>query len=393
MFINILVFMGNFCFCSSILSVPLYMLSFVAMVFFKFKTHDFVIKLNVFNSIIIYLVVIIVLCGIMHFLFLSVDAFIEIKQIIIRVFYFINFAFIYSFYSEPKNIKCLIKQILPYVFIFLFIYSVYEVFAIIYSLPTLGWIVNNSQFIVGDVKYSPTIGLFRLSLIWSEPSYAAITLGFSLMFIFIYNNKFTKNWYCYMMLLFLGMILTFSRSLLIPFSSIIIYLLIRKFNFSKIHLESYLKYLLVILFFMILHIYFVNKEITSGFLDLSYIARMNSIINGYKIFVDNPIVGTGFNTYSVFAKYSTHLPTFSDASTSLSLLSSYLQQMGMFAILELFGVFYLFFKLDGICITRKICLLIFILGIGLFSLDVLYLPVSYLFIAIIFNYENYLENK
>ena len=189
-------------------------------------------------------------------------------------------------------------------------------------------------------------------------------------------------------------ILTFARSAIIPVILILFFHNLLKNRQIHIFFTKYqvLAYLTVFIIVSYLQYIFLSRDPGSSF-DLSFISRSNSMIIGYKIFLDNFISGIGYNNFASFSRYySTDFPMYLDATVSLSSPSAILSESGILGLIPL--SFLLFYVCGGrIDIRNKLFVIIYIFSYGFFSLDVLYIPATYFLITILLNSSSVWEAK
>lgn len=380
------IFFSNIFFCTAIGGVGLYLIAFFLLLINKCATGkiniDSKIAYNVFIAILLLALIVF-----LDFVFHVGDVLSNFKQFIIRVVYLINLFLLYDFYKLISRLKRA-KLFIVITIWLLVICAVYELLVIFLGLPSILFLVNNPQFatkgkeIIGNAE-----SLFRLTLLWSEPALSACVIGLFITILITYKNIFPR-YKLYISLMIIVMIWTFSRSLIIPMFVIAIFLLYLKIKKIRF-LDNYVL-LIVILSLFLLHLLLVNFP-SSGTLDLSYVSRFNSIIIGYKIFSEHWLLGTGFNSYLNYSNNfsSDKLFNYNDASTSLSILSSYLQQMGVFGFLYLLVMILLVDKCLNEHFEARVSFMIFILAYGLMSAEIFYFPVLYLFLAIAGNFSIY----
>jgi hypothetical protein len=118
--------------------------------------------------------------------------------------------------------------------------------------------------------------------------------------------------------------------------------------------------------------------------DLSSVGRSSSIIIGWRIFADYPLVGSGFNSFPLLERaYSVGLEFYNAEPVAHNLFSSYAQQMGVL------GIFYSVLPLILILSNKEMktaeCayLALFFAVLGSFAGDSLYMPLTWLVLALV----------
>lgn len=374
---SLFIYYSNFLFCTAIFKIPIYFISCFFLIVKLFLSKKVTYRSN--DIYIFYAICVLVVISFLHCLIANINIVGEIKQLIIRCFYLINFLLIFDYFRNKSIIS--IDWIVKQSTIIMLGYAIYEFIAGIYSFPTLrNILITNPSFRSETLK--PIAGKFgeliRLSIFWTEPSYAAITIGF--IFVYSLAYQLPKK---YLFMLVLAGILTTSRSLVVPcIITLAIYFFKSKVRYSLKVKNTNIELIVLFLVILVAHIYFINKSLAGSLFDMSFISRNNSIIIGYKIFFDHWIIGTGMNSFvDNYSRYSTSLISYIDANVPLSVLSNYLQSMGVFGLLFLFSIF-AYITCSNLEHYVKLQLVGYLVSFGLFSVDIFYLPVTYLFIAI-----------
>lgn len=387
------IFLCSILFCTAILSVALYYIAFLILLVIntnsaKIRIVDHRLRLILFSILSILVI------SIIHIITVA-DFITEIKQVVNRIFFLLNFILLIQVYRDEEANRVTGKIIFIFI-IALFAYSVFEIFSKVYGFPNLSnYILNNPSF-PREVKIKPySLDDIRLYLLWSEPSFSSyVVIG---LWIYVILNKYIYSSVQYrliLLLLSLLIILTFARSAIIPVVLILFFHNLLKYRQIHIFFTKYqvLAYLTVFIIVSYLQYIFLSRDPGSSF-DFSFISRSNSMIIGYKIFLDNFISGIGYNNFASFSRYySTDFPMYLDATVSLSSPSAILSESG------LLGLFPLSFLLFYVCggrsdIRNKLFVIVYIFSYGFFSLDVLYLPVTYFLITILLNSRSVWEAK
>lgn len=378
-------FICNILFCTALFSVALYYIAFLMLIVIninsvKIKIVDCRVRLILFSILSILVI------SIIHIITVA-DFMTEIKQVVNRIFFLLNFILMIQVYRDEEANKITGK--ITFIFIIvLFMYSVFELFSKIYGLPNLSnYILNNPSF-PRDVKIKPySLDDIRLYLLWSEPSFSSYVVIGLWVYVILNKNIYSSTRYR-LLIIFLSLliILTFARSAIIPVILILFFHNLLKYRKIHIFFTKYqaLVYLMVLIFVSYLQYIFLNRDPGSSF-DLSFISRSNSMIIGYKIFLDNFISGIGYNNFASFSRYySTDFPMYLDATVSLSSPSAILSESGILGLIPL--TFLLFYICGGRNdIRNKLFVIVYIFSYGFFSLDVLYIPVTYFLATIILN--------
>jgi len=210
-----------------------------------------------------------------------------------------------------------------------------------WPLPFRG-LANNTSFTIVD-NLEGWIKGPRIRSFWSEPSFTSWPI-----IIFVYLNwKYKKTNWAFIWHIMAGLfaVLTFSRTTILFYvlSSllIIIKFLLSHVKYGRQRIGKFLinktliPWLVVILIASIFAFswIFISNQIFS---DISSSDRVGSIIIGYQIWLDYPILGSGFNTFHLFDENYRHLvPSYVDERTSLSEMSAILQQAGILGFLIL----------------------------------------------------------
>lgn len=151
-----------------------------------------------------------------------------------------------------------------------------------------------------DYGYDPHKG--RLTSTFLDPNFAGLYMTFNLGLSFWYYLKSKNITYGIISgLLFLGVILTYSRSAYLMLGSLIIGLVV--LNIKKLGWKylSLVTISCIILLFSLINIFPRFKDrIEGGFrVDDSAIERLESWRDGWQIFAGHPILGVGFNNLRI----------------------------------------------------------------------------------------------
>ncbi|RYY00499.1 hypothetical protein EON78_00980, partial [bacterium] len=313
-------------------SLPLFYCNFLLAFTFYSDFDSVKISKNVLKRF-IYLITAIFIIGIPRII-LNSSVFIsfDLPQILAYSLLITNGFLIYVLCKSlsVNQFNDLLKKIL-FFFISLFIYGIYTHFAQVYGLPRFfDFLINSASF-----SFSASTGgwveIPRAYAVWSEPSYSILPLAITIISIFKLKLRRLLRLFFVVIILYYTY-LTYSRIAYIGVISVtILYYtapLFRVFRFR----------LFFSLIFMLL---FTGVVLVSSTFseDGSTLSRAESILIGTKLFLTQPITGTGYNTYGLYNEQLSELPFLETEKVVHNLPVAWLQQGGALGFLFLYLVF------------------------------------------------------
>lgn len=224
----------------------------------------------------------------------------------------------------------LLKKLLAF-FICLFIYGIYTHFAQKYGLPRLfDFLINSSSFSFA-ASTGGWVEVPRAYSVWSEPSYSILPLAITIISIFRLKLRRMIRLFFILIILYYTY-LTYSRIAYIGVISVtILYYAAPLFRVFKFRL----------FFSLIFMLLFTGVVLVSSTFseDGSTLSRAESILIGTKLFLKQPITGTGYNTYGLYNEQLSELPFLETEKVVHNLPVAWLQQGGALGFLFLYLVF------------------------------------------------------
>ena len=226
------------------------------------------------------------------------------SHMLLRIIWFIVFIAI-NFYMQEKQYDFLkyvnnIIFILAVIALILFVLTTVWGKTIPHSTINSGTIVYSnywSIYYVANVYYIDLFGfkLYRLQSLFWEPGVFAVFLNYALYY-FIFKKEEKKSWQ--LIILILALVLTVSTTgIIIGIAMLAIYI-IRSPHLRRIKWLS--GTLIAAVAVLAIAYVWMQKRAESNFQMMSYSLRMQDLILGFKIFLNNPVLGTGYNNTLIF---------------------------------------------------------------------------------------------
>ncbi len=277
------------------------------------------------------------------------------------------------------------------------LYGIYELFAKIYGLPVfLSFISNSDSFTVVD-NTQGWIRFPRVRSFWAEPSMC--TWPLIIFLILLVSSKMSRvKKAAWLMLAGVFIISTLSRTGIFFYFLFIfgfsMYSILGQFRISKFPLTGVFRRLklnvfIPVIFFISLILALWPILAAQYFADASSDGRTSSILIGWEIWLDHPLIGTGFNSYELYDDdYKLQYPSYNSEPLSLSELSSFAHQLGIFGIIFIAIPFILsLVYLEQSKLFRISFATVFIIYC-LISVGVLYFSIFWFFLGITLNHAN-----
>jgi hypothetical protein len=203
------------------------------------------------------------------------------RSFLFGVFFYFYIFIIYIFFRnilEIFNYKIILKIIL--------VSSL-----VVSTTGIIGWILyqfNIENILAQERDYPFKIGKsIRANSLFSTPNMFAINSISSIIILSFFNSKNLKYYYFYLFVFLTGLLITFSKSIILLFGLLFLYLYLKsnKKNFLKV-------YLFLFIFFLIIQTLFtnfiiINDNKTNSWLNHSFV-KDNSLpifeVEGYKIY-------------------------------------------------------------------------------------------------------------
>jgi hypothetical protein len=317
----------------------------------------------------------------------------ELKQIVSRISYiayFVVVALIIRSWNMAEQAWHWAKQGLKLAFL----YGLYQFAAGFLGLPLfLDFLRNSKSFLMTENYQGGWIDTFRAFSIWSEPSQAAVPVGiFLYMLYFKTNNGRERKWWLSIVTIF--SVVTFSRVVWVVWIASLATIGLmrsrRTWARSATRIVFRYRYALVLLLVVVLMQWamLVPKDEA----DSSAETRSSTVLMGERLFLEHPVLGTGFNS---FAKLSDSVATAyseEDLIVVHNLFVSYAQQLGIFGVvLSLLPVGYVLWMPNAPAGPRLFVAFLFVL-VGSLGGDFFYAPFGW-FILGLFAAEDVAPHK
>lgn len=175
-------------------------------------------------------------------------------------------------------------------------------------------------FVPGTESRSMTTGdSFRANGLFDDPNYFGylLTMAWPLVFYVFKENKFLRNFI--VGVLFLAIVATFSRATLLIFFLQVIFLnFLRSDNFFKVFFRLFFSLSALVFFLVVFNLFDVQERLVTLVpvffdngeeLDNSSAERLDLLISGVSMFLDNILLGVGFGNFQLrIADYMTFFP-------------------------------------------------------------------------------------
>ncbi|CAI0964222.1 Uncharacterised protein [Serratia fonticola] len=318
--------------------IPLFILIFPLVFLITGIDKILISKIEMFSLVLILFLFLCVSLGHVISIFKNVNTS-ELTQFCARISFLLSFYVMLHYYRYLKIVNkeniffCSVKT---YLLIAIF-YGLYQMVAQRLGYPLfLDWVANNKSFTVGAIGGWLGADMLRVRSFWSEPSMSAFPVAF-ITYLIIRSTSTVKMIFL-LMIISIYTFLTFSRTVITAYIFVIILsffvFTLRKFIRSERVKNAICKFiLLAIIFFGFIWPYFV----VNFFDDLSSIGRSSSVIVGMRIWIDNFLVGSGYNSFSeVQFQYLTGLKYYHEESIVHNSFVSILQQAGILGFIAIF---------------------------------------------------------
>lgn len=304
----------------------------------------------------------------------------ELKQVASRsaflVLFVVSASVLRSMALSARTLRYLVRGIQMAL-----IYGFYQVAAGVLKLPlVLDFLRNSKSFQFSESGVSGWLQQFRAFSIWAEPSFCALPVGILLYYLMYESrSKWEKRLWWPVSIAF--SVITFSRVVwavvgLALLQSVAVHPALRA-GILRRSFEKW-KYAVVVLVALGgLQWATVADKFAK---DESTLIRSSSVIIGTKIFMEHPLLGTGFNSFAQLGdKYAMYY-TEESATLVHNLFISYAQQLGVFGLALAFLPIMYVLALPISLEKRWFTAMTFVL-IGTLGGDFLYFSMAWVFLA------------